>query len=45
MLMMSIGAKNAGMQACWLNPELIKPQDETIKADYLISSWKNYPHY
>ena len=33
-----IGAKNAGMQACWLNLESIKPQDETVKADFIISN-------
>ena len=38
-----IGAKNAGMQACWLNPELLKPQDETIKADFIISKLKELP--
>jgi putative hydrolase of the HAD superfamily len=38
-----IGAKNAGMQACWLNPESIKPQDETIKADFIISKLAELP--
>ena len=38
-----IGAKNAGMQACWLNPESIKPQDETIKADFIISKLEELP--
>jgi HAD superfamily hydrolase (TIGR01509 family) len=38
-----IGAKNAGMQACWLNPELIKPQDETMKADFIISKLAELP--
>ena len=38
-----IGAKNAGMQACWLNPESIKPPDETIKADFIISKLEQLP--
>jgi FMN phosphatase YigB (HAD superfamily) len=38
-----IGAKNAGMQACWLNPESLKPQDETIKADFIISKLEELP--
>jgi HAD superfamily hydrolase (TIGR01509 family) len=38
-----IGAKNAGMQACWLNPESIKPQDETVKADFIISRLEELP--
>jgi putative hydrolase of the HAD superfamily len=38
-----IGAKNAGMQACWLNPELIKTQDETVKADFIISRLEELP--
>ncbi len=31
-----IGAKTAGMQVCWLNRELLKPQDEFVKADFII---------
>ena len=38
-----IGAKNAGMQACWLGPESLKPQDETIKADFIISKLEELP--
>ena len=38
-----IGAKNAGMQACWLNPESLKPQDETVKADFVISKLAELP--
>jgi putative hydrolase of the HAD superfamily len=38
-----IGAKNAGMQACWLNPESLKPQDETVKADFIISKLEELP--
>ena len=38
-----IGAKNAGMQACWLNPEFIKPQYENIKADFIISKLEELP--
>ena len=38
-----IGAKNAGMQACWFNPEAMKPQDETIQADFIISKLAELP--
>jgi putative hydrolase of the HAD superfamily len=38
-----IGAKNAGMQACWLNPESLKPQNETIKADLIINELAELP--
>jgi FMN phosphatase YigB (HAD superfamily) len=31
------------MRACWLNPESIKPQDETIKADFIISKLAEFP--
>ena len=38
-----IGAKNAGMQACWFNPESNKPQDETIKPDFIIRKLEELP--
>jgi HAD superfamily hydrolase (TIGR01509 family) len=38
-----IGAKNAGMQACWFNSESIKPQDETVKPDFIISKLEELP--
>jgi HAD superfamily hydrolase (TIGR01509 family) len=38
-----IGAKTAGMQACWLNRESLKPQDEIIKADFIINKLEELP--
>jgi HAD superfamily hydrolase (TIGR01509 family) len=38
-----IGAKTAGMLACWLNRESLKPQDEVIKADFIISKLEELP--
>ena len=38
-----IGAKNAGMQACWLNRESIKPPDEKIKPDFIIAKLAELP--
>jgi HAD superfamily hydrolase (TIGR01549 family) len=32
-----IGAKNAGMQTCWFNPESLKPPDENIKPDFIVN--------
>ena len=37
-----VGAKNAGMQACWLNRESLKTQDED-KADFIISKLAELP--
>jgi putative hydrolase of the HAD superfamily len=37
-----IGAKNAGMQSCWLNRESLKTQDED-KADFIISKLAELP--
>ena len=38
-----IGAKNAGMQACWFNSESLEPQDDTIKPDFIISKLEELP--
>jgi putative hydrolase of the HAD superfamily len=35
-----IGAKNAGMQACWLNRAAVKMPDETIKPDFVITKFE-----
>jgi HAD superfamily hydrolase (TIGR01509 family) len=32
-----IGAKTAGMQACWFNPESLKSQDENIKPEFIVN--------
>jgi putative hydrolase of the HAD superfamily len=32
-----VGAKGVGMQVCWLNRKTLKPADEKIKADFVIS--------
>ena len=37
-----IGAKNVGMQVCWLNPYSVKP-NETIKADFIIDKLAELP--
>jgi putative hydrolase of the HAD superfamily len=37
-----IGAKNAGMQACWLNRDGAKPRDEKIRADFVISKMQEF---
>ena len=38
-----IGAKNAGMQACWLNRESVTVPDEKIKPDYIIAKFEELP--
>ena len=38
-----IGAKNAGMQACWLNRESATVPDEKIKPDYIIAKFEELP--
>jgi putative hydrolase of the HAD superfamily len=38
-----IGAKNAGMQACWLNRESATVPDEKIKPDYIITNFAELP--
>jgi putative hydrolase of the HAD superfamily len=38
-----IGAKNAGMLACWLNPASLQPPDEKIKVDFIISRFRELP--
>ena len=38
-----IGAKNAGLLVCWLNPESLKPPDENIKPDFIISRLAELP--
>ena len=38
-----IGAKNAGMQACWLNRESATVPDEKIKPDYIITKFAELP--
>ena len=38
-----IGAKNAGMQACWLNRAAQKIPDEKIKPDYIIANFAELP--
>ena len=37
-----IGAKNAGLQACWLNREGLKPQDTSVQADFIISKLQDF---
>jgi HAD superfamily hydrolase (TIGR01549 family) len=38
-----IGAKNAGMQACWLNRAAVKMPDEKIKPDFVITKFEELP--
>jgi len=38
-----IGAKNAGMQACWLNRESATVPDEKIKPDFVITKFEELP--
>ena len=38
-----IGAKNAGMYACWLNPAAQKIPDEKIKPDFVIAKFEELP--
>ena len=38
-----IGAKNAGMQACWLNRAAAKMPDEKIKPDFVITKFEELP--
>jgi putative hydrolase of the HAD superfamily len=38
-----VGAKAAEMQVCWLNRESSQPQNEPIKADFIISKLKELP--
>ena len=35
-----VGARNAGMTACWLNREVMIPDNKDIQADYIISDLK-----
>jgi putative hydrolase of the HAD superfamily len=35
-----VGAKGAGMQVCWLNRKRLIPQNESVKADYIISQMR-----
>ena len=37
-----IGAKNAGLQACWLNREGLKQQDTSVQADFTISKLQDF---
>jgi FMN phosphatase YigB (HAD superfamily) len=32
-----MGAKNAGLLVCWLNPGSLKPPDENIKPDFIVN--------
>jgi HAD superfamily hydrolase (TIGR01549 family) len=38
-----IGAKTAGMQSCWLNSKSLKIQDDSIKANFVISKLEELP--
>jgi HAD superfamily hydrolase (TIGR01549 family) len=38
-----IGAKNAGMQVCWLNPAAQKIPDEKIMPDFIIAKFEELP--
>jgi len=32
-----VGAKGAGMDACWINPDLLEPNNQNVQADYVIT--------
>jgi putative hydrolase of the HAD superfamily len=38
-----IGAKAAGMQTCWLNPESLQPPNDKIKPDFIIRKFTELP--
>jgi putative hydrolase of the HAD superfamily len=38
-----IGAKNAGMRACWLNRAEVKMPDEKTKPDFIIGKFEELP--
>jgi putative hydrolase of the HAD superfamily len=38
-----VGAKAAGMQACWLNRESLKMPDENVKPDFIIHRFEELP--
>lgn len=40
-----VGAKNAGMQACWFNRAQLLPQNEQIKPDFVVGDLLEIPKF